>query len=159
MASFDKRGRYWRAQVRRRGYPHQTKSFDSKAEAEIWARSVESAMDRGLWTDNREASHTTLREALERYAREVTPHKAPSGTRVELSRIERLKAHSLAERFLTNVRGVDLAKYRDERLAQGKATNTVRIELALIGHLYSTCRKDWGMEGLVMTCPLPAVPA
>jgi integrase len=149
MASFDKRGRYWRAQVRRRGYPPQTQSFDTKGEAEIWARSVESAMDRGLWTDNREASRTTLREALERYAREVTPHKAPTSIRVELSRIERLKAHSLASRFLTNVRGVDLAKYRDERLTQGKATNTVRIELALLGHLYSTCRKDWGMEGLV----------
>lgn len=149
MASFDKRGRYWRAQVRRRGYPPQTQSFDSKGEAEIWARSIESAIDHGLWTDNRKASRTTLREALDRYIREVTPHKAPSGIRVELSRIERLKAHPLAARFLTNVRGVDLAKYSDEGLAEGKATNTVRIELALLGHLYSTCRKDWGMEGLV----------
>lgn len=149
MASFDKRGKYWRAQVRRRGYPSQTQSFDTKAEAEIWARSVESAMDRGLWTDNREASRTTLREALERYAREVSPHKAPSGVRSELNRIAHLKIHPISARFLTNVRGVDPAKYRDERLAQGKATNTVRIELARLGHLYSTCRKDWGMDGLM----------
>ena len=150
MASFDKRGKYWRAQIRRRGFPAQSKTFDTKAEAEIWARSVESAMDRRTWVDNREASRTTVGAAFERYAQEVTPNKAPSGIRSELTRIGQWRAHPLAARFLTDVRGVDLAKYREERLAQGKATNTVRLELALIGHLYSTCRKDWGMDGLAI---------
>lgn len=39
MASIWKRGGYWRAAVRRQGYPQQTRTFDSKADAEAWAPS------------------------------------------------------------------------------------------------------------------------
>ena len=42
MATVTKRGKYWRAQVRRLGYPPQHKTFDTHAEAEAWARIVES---------------------------------------------------------------------------------------------------------------------
>ena len=36
-----------------------------------------------------------------------------------------------------------LAKYRDKRLRDGKSNNTVRLEFALLGHLYSTAIKEW----------------
>jgi integrase len=36
-----------------------------------------------------------------------------------------------------------VSKYRDARLNSGKANNTVRLELALLGHLYSTAIKEW----------------
>ncbi len=36
-----------------------------------------------------------------------------------------------------------VARYRDERLAEGKSNNTVRLELALLGHLYSTAIREW----------------
>ena len=42
MASITKRGRYWRAQIVRRGYPPQYRTFDSRSEAEAWARVLES---------------------------------------------------------------------------------------------------------------------
>ena len=66
MATFSKRGDYWRAEVRRRGYPAQSRSFDTKPDAQAWARSVESEIDRGIWRDNREAERTTLADALDR---------------------------------------------------------------------------------------------
>ena len=37
MASISKRGRYWRAQIVRRGYPPQYRTFDTCAEAEAMA--------------------------------------------------------------------------------------------------------------------------
>jgi len=49
MATVTKRGKYWRAQIRRLGFPPQHKSFDTRAEAEAWARAAESEMDRGIF--------------------------------------------------------------------------------------------------------------
>ena len=37
----------WRARVRRKGYPDQSRTFGSRAEAEAWARLIESDMERG----------------------------------------------------------------------------------------------------------------
>lgn len=82
MASINRRGTYWRAQVRRKGYPLQSRSFDTKAEAEAWVRSVEGEMDRGIF------------------------------------------------------------------VSRGEAENTIRLELALVSHLFEIARKEWGMEGL-----------
>lgn len=37
----------WQAKIRRKGWPGLSKTFTTKAEAETWARGVESAMDNG----------------------------------------------------------------------------------------------------------------
>ncbi|HEY4344308.1 MAG TPA: site-specific integrase, partial [Parvibaculum sp.] len=47
MATIRKlRGR-WQAQVRRKGLQPRAKSFDSKSDAEQWARGLEAEVDRG----------------------------------------------------------------------------------------------------------------
>ena len=46
MANIARRGKYWRVRIRRVGYPDQTRSFDSRANAERWARSVEADIDK-----------------------------------------------------------------------------------------------------------------
>ena len=65
MASITKRGAYWRVQVRRKGYPPQAHTFDTKSKAEAWARMVERDMDSGSFAISDESDHTTLAEALE----------------------------------------------------------------------------------------------
>lgn len=45
MAGIWRRGSYWRVEIRRVGYPNQNRIFDTKADAEAWARQVESEMD------------------------------------------------------------------------------------------------------------------
>jgi hypothetical protein len=74
MAYISQRGAYWRAEIRRRGYKPVYRTFDTKQQAQQWAREVESEMD-GLFIDRTEAEKTTLREALERYRREIIPEK------------------------------------------------------------------------------------
>ena len=44
-------------------------------------------MKKGVFISRSEAETTTLREALERYAREVTPEKKPSSRAREVNRI------------------------------------------------------------------------
>ncbi|MBU2832106.1 hypothetical protein [Acidithiobacillus ferriphilus] len=70
MATFQLRGnRQWRAMIRRKGWPEQSRTFDSEADAERWARAVEEEMDRGIFVSRKEAESTTLEEALERYGK------------------------------------------------------------------------------------------
>lgn len=51
MATFQKRGSRWRAIVRKTGYPAQSKSFPTKAQAQAWAKSIESQIDSGELTE------------------------------------------------------------------------------------------------------------
>jgi hypothetical protein len=90
MATVTKRGLYWRARIRRLGFPPQHKTFDSRAEPQ-----------------------------------------------------------ALAHRHLANPRGADFAQYRDMRHAKGRAETTIRLELALLVHLFEIAHKEWGMESLL----------
>lgn len=146
MASITKRGNYWRGQVRRRGYPAVSRTFDSKPQAEAWARAVESEMDRGQYRSMGEAERTTLSEALDRYYREIGSRKRHPSQ--ELHRVKQWQRHALGKRIVATLRGTDFAQYRDERRAAGRAENTIRLELQLVSHLFEICRKEWGMEGL-----------
>lgn len=76
MADIRKRGPYqWQARIRKKGYPTQTKTFNTKSEADAWAATTESEMVRGVFVSRKEVDNTTLAEALERYLKEVTENK------------------------------------------------------------------------------------
>lgn len=146
MASFSKRGLYWRAQIRAKGQDTISRTFDTKAQAQTWARSVENEMDRGVYVDRRESEQTTLAEAIERYKREIIPLKAHP--KQECQRVDRWLQNPLAKRYLATLRGFDFAKYRDSRRAEGRAENTIRLELQAVSHIFVIARKEWGMENL-----------
>ena len=146
MATFRKRGPYqWEAQIRRRGYPPQSKTFETKAEAEAWAKMIESEMSRGVWISRSEAEATTLYEALTRYEEEVSPPK--KGAAQESSILKTCKAVDLAKRPLAAIRSADVAKLRDEWLKDYKPATVLR-RLAILSHVFNIARKEWGMESL-----------
>lgn len=51
MATLRKRGKRWQAIIRKSGQKPVVKTFINKAQAEIWARGVETDMDRQAWED------------------------------------------------------------------------------------------------------------
>ena len=54
MANLRKRGpSQWQAQVRVCGYPNQTKTFDTRAAAERWAKATEVEMAQGAFLSRR----------------------------------------------------------------------------------------------------------
>lgn len=146
MAYISQRGEYWRVEIRRRGYKPIYRTFDTRQQAQQWARRTEGEMNAGVYVDRTEAERTTLREALERYQREIVPTKRYP--KQENTRIARWLQHELAYRTLASLRGADFARHRDERRAAGRAENTIRLELQIVSSLYETARKEWGMEGL-----------
>lgn len=150
MAYYEKRGDSWRAQIRRKGYPTLSATFDTKAEAQRWAAEVEGDMSRARFVDLREAESTTLKDALTRYQNEVTVGK--KGAKQEAVRIEKWKNSAFASKSIAAIRSSDMAAYRDQELKAGKSTATVRLDLAVISHLYTVAGKDWGIEGLTNPC-------
>ena len=145
MATFRKRSGSWQALIKRKGFGQIARTFDTKADAEVWARQLEAEMDRGVFVSRKEAENTTLSEALDRYEREITVKK--KGFQ-EKALIKKWKSHPLAIRSLPSIQGKDIANYRDDRL-KTVSPNTVRLELAVISHLYTIAVKEWGMAGLV----------
>lgn len=146
MASIRKRGQYqWEAQVRRRGYPAQSKTFNTKAEAEAWANMIESEMSRGVWLSRGEAEATTFYDALTRYEEEISAAKKGAGP--ESSVLKTLKGTDLARRTLASIRSSDVARLRDEWLKVYRPATVLR-RLAVASHVFSIARKEWGMESL-----------
>ena len=143
MATISKRGSYqFQAIIRRTGHPTQTKTFETRKDAERWVRDIESKVDQGLFRDRREVEQTTLAAALDRYLNTVTCHKR--GQVGEANRIKLLKQNALALRSLGSLQAKDYAAYRDTRLQQ-VAANTVRLELALLSHLYTIAIQEWSL--------------
>ncbi|WP_042299622.1 site-specific integrase [Paraburkholderia kururiensis] len=147
MAYISQRGAYWRAEVRKRGHKPIYRTFDTKQQAREWAQRIEAEISIGVFVDRTEAERTTLGDALDRYEREIVPTKRYPGQ--EQTRIARWKKNELAWRPLASLRGVDFAKYRDARRAAGRAENTIRLELQVVGHLFEIARKEWGFETLM----------
>lgn len=138
----------WQAKIRRKGYPPQTKVFRAKREAEAWARSIESEMDRGIFAPRGEAEKTTLRECFERYLTEVTPSKKDSTQDAERRFIRQWLYRSLSLRTMSSIRGVDVASVIREMEAEGKGANTIRLHLAVLSNLFSVAKSNWGMASL-----------
>ncbi|MBB3291270.1 hypothetical protein FHT91_006318 [Rhizobium sp. BK347] len=102
-------------QVRRRGMKPRAKSFDSKADAEKWARDLETQVDRfGIAPDTKILETMTLGQLLKRYQQEVLPTKR--GFTQESQRIDVLRRHDISHRTLIGLAQQDMVSFRDERL-------------------------------------------
>jgi integrase len=148
MASIRKRGVYqWEARIRKKGQPTTCKTFEIRADAERWAREIESEMDRGVYISRDEAENTTLSEALDRYIAEHVPKLADS----EKNRYMALaiKRRALASKSLATLRGKDVAEYIKERETEGVSGNTIRLELSVISMVFTLAIRNWGMESLI----------
>lgn len=144
----------WKAVIRLKGWPTIAKSFRTRRDAEDWARNTEDGMIRGVHIKRSPSEAMTIDDALDRYLAEVTPTKRTSTQYAEKMRAKQLKK-SLGDYSLMSLSPKIVAKYRDGRLAEGKSPSTVRLELAMLGHLYTTAIKEWGM-GLV-TNPVASI--
>ncbi|AXE97332.1 site-specific integrase [Paraburkholderia hospita] len=148
MATISERGPgQWRAQVRRRGHPAQSRTFETKAEAQAWAKMIEAEIAWGGWASRGKAKAVTVtfREALQRYESEISQGK--KGSVQEASVLKVWKEGPLARRSLASIRSVDVAKLRDEWLKAYKPATVLR-RLAVLSHVFSVARKEWGMDSL-----------
>ena len=138
----------WKAVIRRTGNPTVSKTFRLKIDAEQWARKAEDEIIRGVYISKSHSEKTTIAKALDRYLKEITPTKKPSSQKPEIRREKTVRKH-LGKYTLASLSAANVAQYRDMRLSEGMSTSSVRLELALLSHLYTIAIKEWGM-GLVV---------
>ncbi|MFM8589902.1 MAG: site-specific integrase, partial [Limnohabitans sp.] len=143
MASFRQRGGKWQARVLRDGYPDQAKTFESRADAERWARSVESSIDKGQFIDINEAQRTTLGDVIERYLAEVT--LTMKSALADTIRLSALMRRPIARLSMANLSAARVAAFRDERLKQVSAGTVIR-ELAYLSSIINHARREWGIN-------------
>jgi integrase len=144
----------WKAVIRKAGWPTTIKTFRLKKDAEDWSRRTEDEMVRGLFIQRGPSERMTFEAAMKRYLADVTPTKRPLTQNAERKRSGLLVAF-FGKYSLAAITTELIAEYRDVRLAgedrmkegkpQPRAANTVRLELALIGHLFTVAMKEWGL--------------
>ena len=142
MALIEKRGNLqWRARIRKNGFPQQSKTFNSRKDAEDWAKVVESEMIRGTFIARTESERTTFSDLVDRYLREITPSKKNWKSETEIM-------HKIREKFgkyaLVAIQSKDIAEYRDELLQKKRAASTVCHYLNAISVVIDTALKEWG---------------
>lgn len=142
MGTIRRRGDYqWQAQIRRAGYPTQSKTFETRQAAEKWARALEREMDTGEFIPRDEAARTTIKRLAEMYEEErVNLMKHP---RQELSRLKAVVA-KFGDYHLSAVTPAMAAKWRDELLKR-LSPQTTQHYLAVLGRLYKAADKDFGI--------------
>lgn len=142
MPSLRFRNGKWQVQVRRHGHSTRAKSFQSKTDAQRWARQIEAELDRTLIpNDVRSLNTITVAQLLTRYRDTVTNEKrgiVPERKRIEVFLRQRWSTLSLAK-----LDASILSRYRDTRLKQVQPGTVIR-ELGLLSSIFETARRDWG---------------
>lgn len=121
----------WRAQVRRKGQPVYTRTFDTKAAAERWARQLEADMDRGnqpapgkkvLLVSELIAAYRQLREQ----ARPISDSSTEHYTLLHLDR-------HLGKRDAQRLTPQDLVGYCGARKDEGAGAYTCNMDISKLG--------------------------
>lgn len=132
----------WGVQIEVRGV-RESATFQTKREADAWAarRKTEIvALATGSGGEVR-----TLRDALRRYAREVSPTKR--GESKEIIRLAAFERQALPlDKKLGQITTADLALWRDSRLAVN-ARGSVLRDMTLLGSVLEVARREWQWIG------------
>lgn len=90
----------WQVRVRRKGYPAQTKTFASLAEADAFVKSLDAEQTRGLFRDYTAAANISFASLVQRYIDEECPRlKGGSNYAVILNAMLEDSEGSLAQRI------------------------------------------------------------
>jgi integrase len=146
----------WKCQIRKEGFPSQSKTFTRKADAIAWGREIEAHLHKGIVTRTTTNQTLTVREMLARYLREESVHKASHVNNKTRSRHLCDALGAFRVHTLTSLR---VAQYKRDRLAL-VGPQTVTHELNLLHRAYVIATQEWGIvlpEGIPKTKrpPLP----
>lgn len=139
MASITKTQKGYRAQIKVLGV-RDSKTFPTRREAVDWGNRRELEI-RSSVSKPKSQQHT-LRDALRKYADEVSPHKG--GEHWEQVRLAAFESYLLPlDKKLGDVTPSDIALFRDSR-GKKVGPGTVLRELTLLSAVFEAARKEWG---------------
>lgn len=147
MATFEQRDSgWWQAKIRRKGHPVQSKTFETRKEAEAWARAIESEMDRGAFVSRSLAERTTFDQIAKRFTEEFAPHhyRAREDKKEAWRTQVKHLSDELGDYSIAAITPQVVAKYRDDRLKSVSGT-TVKKEIDMLSKVLTVAVHEFGM--------------
>jgi integrase len=135
MASIIKIGVKWRAQVRRKGHPTQTKTFSTKTLAQQWAKALEGDVEQMAAGQIPRGPEWTVGKVVEKYEAEIAKSKKPGRNKADVLKTLRTKLENVQLADLTPDRIVQYI--REERRVSGV---TAAIDLTYLKSVLKVCR-------------------
>jgi len=151
MASIRNRKGNWQARITRKGEQPIAKSFQSRQDAERWARQIESEIDKGCYTNLVLADKTPFKDVINRYVQEVT--SKTRSMKEDSYRLMAMARHPIAKLCMSALTPMRIAEYRDERLNRVSNGAVIR-ELSYFSSIINHARREWGFN---MINPIPLV--
>lgn len=131
MGSIINRDGRWRAQVRRKGFKAQCKTFATKAQAQAWVRKLEAGIDAG--EVHASLGTTTIGEVLEAYRKlREEAGRDILDTSNEHYMLKALK-RGLGDKVLAKVVPDDLVAYAAMRRDEGAGPYTINMDISKLG--------------------------
>ncbi|QWD86374.1 site-specific integrase [Polynucleobacter paludilacus] len=149
MAAIQKRGKKYRVRVIRRGFPTQSKTFITHAEALRWSRDIEIQMDRGEFKSH-EAERSRMvdksipfQQAAHHYQKTHSIHK-------KIVRCETSRLNILIKRWgdleVGKVDKQSVITLRDDLLKMGRSGETINHYFNTISKLFQMLKDEWDID-------------
>jgi integrase len=139
----EKNGKF-HVRVFRKGGGALCKSFTVRKDATSWGRATEVQLQNGTWKPAAVADGMTLRAALVKYGKEITPGK--KGSAQESSVLSIIGNAKVAAKAMTEIRGADCAALRDQWRGEGLAAASILRRLAVLSHVFEIAAKEWSVD-------------
>ena len=154
MANIEKRFKrngsvVYRVKVRLKGNPSQSATFERITDAKKWVQDVESAIRKGRHFKATEAKRHTLGEMIDRYLRDVLPHKSEVMQRDQYRHLQWWK-EQIGHKSLADINPIIITECRDQLLRRHEGTNkkrspgTVVRYMAALSHAFTIAVREWG---------------
>src|SRR2546422_180029 len=145
MATFTKReskGKtVWGAQIRRKGQPSLSATFERLTDARRWAARQEAAISEARAVPGSAARRHTVAEVVDRYRATVLPQKRPKTIVNQQKHLGWWRDH-IGYLRLIDVTPSIITDHRD-LLAQDRAPATVKRYLAALSHAFTVATREW----------------
>lgn len=138
----------YRVQIRLKGYPVQTATFNRKTDAKKWAQQTEVSIKEGRHFKTSESKKHTLGKLIDRYISTILPYK-PKNARNQITQLQWWKG-CIGYYLLSDITPALIGEFRDKLLKgitkQGKirSPSTVNRYLAALSHAFTIAVKEWG---------------
>lgn len=132
----------YRVQIRKRGFPPVTATFERKTDADKWSKATEADMDRRRYFPQHEAERHTLAALVDRQLEAVKLNRPGDYARQKVL-LGWWKA-KLGDYTLATITAPILSQHRDElQTIEGVAPATVNRYLSALSKAFSNAVKEW----------------
>lgn len=142
--------KYYRVQVRVKGYPSTSAQFDKKSDAKAWASKTEYEMKQRIYFDTHSTRQFTLKDLIEKYISEYLPTKEVT-QKSKIEQTQRLKwwIQSIGSTLLKDIKPSILNQSKDllskikTRSKTKYSADTINYYLGALSHVFTIAVNQW----------------